>query len=166
MMQSYCVIPSTRRRLGRGICVAIVSLFAAYFALNAFPSLGGRIFATLIVLLAIPCSFRPSGWTFVIVISSVLASCWLMGKTYDPSPFASLFVMAVCGSVFFVVGMYIDSKIEDGEFLRELGDEAGPENCRRGGCGHKRIRLGVLCRRHHFEMIRNKHPEVVNLPHS
>ncbi len=166
MKWSYCVIRSNKRRLGQAICAAIVLLFAACFALNAFPSWGGWIFATLFVLLAIRYSFRPPGWTSVIAISSVLASSCLVGDFDGHATSGSLFVIAVCGSVGLAVGVCIDSKIEDREFLLALGDEVGPEACRREGCERKRIRLGVLCRRHHFEMMRIEHPEVVNFPYS
>ena len=42
---------------------------------------------------------------------------------------------------------------EDGLFLLSLGEEVGPEKCRREACAHLRIRNSVMCRCHHFEMI-------------
>ena len=45
---------------------------------------------------------------------------------------------------------------EDAEFFRSLGEEVGPELCQHAGCDRLRIRHSVLCRRHHFEMIRHR----------
>lgn len=45
---------------------------------------------------------------------------------------------------------------EDASFFQSLGDEVGPELCRRTGCDRLRIRYSVLCRRHHFEMVKNR----------
>ena len=38
-------------------------------------------------------------------------------------------------------------------FWSTLGEEAGPEKCRRPGCARLRIALSVFCKRHHFRMI-------------
>ena len=45
---------------------------------------------------------------------------------------------------------------EDKSFLKSLGDEVGPEKCHRDSCSRLRIRNGVLCRSHHFEMIKGR----------
>jgi hypothetical protein len=45
---------------------------------------------------------------------------------------------------------------EDTTFLQSLGDEVGPELCQRPGCGRPRIRNSVMCRRHHFEMLKHR----------
>lgn len=45
---------------------------------------------------------------------------------------------------------------EETRFWNSLGDEVGSETCVRKDCSEKRIRLSVLCRRHHFEMVRGK----------
>ena len=44
----------------------------------------------------------------------------------------------------------------DEKFYESLGPELGPELCKREGCGRKRIALSVLCRCHHFEVVRQK----------
>ncbi len=41
-------------------------------------------------------------------------------------------------------------------FWMSLGNEVGPERCREQGCHHLHVVHSVLCRRHHFEMIRKK----------
>jgi hypothetical protein len=41
-------------------------------------------------------------------------------------------------------------------FLELLGEELGPENCKHDGCDRKRIQYSVMCRRHHFEMIKQR----------
>lgn len=45
---------------------------------------------------------------------------------------------------------------EDAVFLESLGDEIGPELCQRPGCGRQRIPYSVMCRRHHFEMLKHR----------
>ena len=42
---------------------------------------------------------------------------------------------------------------EDADFFSILGEELGPELCRRDGCTHLRIKMSVFCRIHHFESI-------------
>lgn len=46
----------------------------------------------------------------------------------------------------------------DDEFLSNLGDEIGPEICRRSGCKRKRILYSIFCKTHHFEMIKGYLP--------
>jgi hypothetical protein len=48
------------------------------------------------------------------------------------------------------------SDYEDWLFFRRLGPEEGPNTCKKVGCNHKSIKNSVLCRRHHFEMIKGK----------
>ncbi len=43
----------------------------------------------------------------------------------------------------------------DLEFYERLGPEDPLRKCRQDGCHRGAIKLGVFCRRHHFEMIRN-----------
>jgi hypothetical protein len=45
----------------------------------------------------------------------------------------------------------------DKRFFNGLFPEAGPEVCREEGCTRLRIRHSVLCAKHHFEMIKEKH---------
>lgn len=45
---------------------------------------------------------------------------------------------------------------EDKAFWASLGEEAGPERCRRSGCTRNRIGLSVLCRLHHFEAVKGR----------
>ncbi len=47
-------------------------------------------------------------------------------------------------------------KAEDIEFINNLGEESGPERCRHKGCGRLRIHNGVMCRQHHFEMLKGR----------
>jgi hypothetical protein len=44
----------------------------------------------------------------------------------------------------------------DREFVDELGAEDSSRKCRRDGCDRGVVKLSVLCRRHHFENIRNR----------
>lgn len=44
----------------------------------------------------------------------------------------------------------------DREFLDRLGPEDQSKKCRRDGCDCGVVKLSVLCRRHHFENIRNR----------
>jgi hypothetical protein len=41
----------------------------------------------------------------------------------------------------------------DREFCDKLGPEDSTRKCRREGCSRGRLKLSVLCRRHHFESI-------------
>jgi hypothetical protein len=52
--------------------------------------------------------------------------------------------------------MRLRSEFEDRSFFGCLGEEVGPEFCRHSGCTHKRIQVSVMCRLHHFEMIRGR----------
>ena len=45
---------------------------------------------------------------------------------------------------------------EDLAFFEILGEEVGPEICRHDGCTHLRIRNSVMCKQHHFEMIKHR----------
>lgn len=45
---------------------------------------------------------------------------------------------------------------EDLAFFEILGQEVGPEICRHDGCTHLRIRNSVMCKQHHFEMIKHR----------
>ena len=47
---------------------------------------------------------------------------------------------------------------EERDFLESLGEEIGPDTCRRAGCERKRIALNDLCRTHHFEWITGRKP--------
>ena len=47
-------------------------------------------------------------------------------------------------------------KLEDQNFWDSLGEEKGPETCKHDGCDRKRIPLSVMCRRHHFEMVKKR----------
>jgi hypothetical protein len=47
-------------------------------------------------------------------------------------------------------------KLEDGGFWSSLGEEIGPEICKHEGCDHKRIQYSVMCRQHHFEMVKRR----------
>ena len=49
-------------------------------------------------------------------------------------------------------------KLEDDDFWDSLGEEIGPEICKHEECERKRIQYSVMCRRHHFEMVK-KRPE-------
>ena len=50
----------------------------------------------------------------------------------------------------------IRERNEDLAFIESLGDEIGPDTCRRPDCEHKRIKLSVFCRSHHFQMIKGR----------
>jgi hypothetical protein len=59
---------------------------------------------------------------------------------------------------------YITNEIrtqkEDQDFIDVIGEETGPETCRREGCKKLHVAYSVLCKRHHFESIRNRpYPE-------
>ena len=45
---------------------------------------------------------------------------------------------------------------EDQEFYEQLGSEDGIEECRKEDCARKRIKYSVMCRKHHFEMVRRR----------
>ncbi len=47
-------------------------------------------------------------------------------------------------------------RLEDQNFWDSLGEENGPETCKHDGCYHKRISLSVMCRGHHFEMVKKR----------
>ncbi|HLQ25351.1 MAG TPA: SMI1/KNR4 family protein [Acidiferrobacterales bacterium] len=47
-------------------------------------------------------------------------------------------------------------RLTDKDFWDRLGPEQGPEPCRSPGCNRKRIELSVMCRRHHYEMMRGR----------
>jgi Immunity protein 53 len=49
-------------------------------------------------------------------------------------------------------------KHEDEQFYLSLGDEVENENCRHEDCTRNRIRQSVMCREHHFEMIKKRAP--------
>jgi hypothetical protein len=44
----------------------------------------------------------------------------------------------------------------DRAFYDELGPESRDEKCRETGCKRGRVAFGVLCRRHHFEMVKRR----------
>ena len=44
----------------------------------------------------------------------------------------------------------------DLKLFQALGSEIGPDMCRRPGCDRKTVRLSVMCRRHHYEMIKEE----------
>lgn len=46
--------------------------------------------------------------------------------------------------------------LEDKDFINLLGEEIGTELCKSDGCIHKRIKNSVMCRRHHFEMVKKR----------
>lgn len=50
----------------------------------------------------------------------------------------------------------IRQEYEDKEFFMALGPELGPEKCRVPDCRQKRIQYSVMCRRHHFEMVKDR----------
>jgi hypothetical protein len=45
---------------------------------------------------------------------------------------------------------------EDRKFYSILGREVGPDLCKHKDCPRKRIEGSVMCRRHHFEMIKGR----------
>ena len=45
---------------------------------------------------------------------------------------------------------------EDAAFFKVLGEEIGPEICRHEGCTRLRIRNSVMCKQHHFEMLKGR----------
>jgi hypothetical protein len=47
-------------------------------------------------------------------------------------------------------------RADDLAFFESLGDEANEMLCSREGCSNGRIKLSVMCRRHHFEMVKKK----------
>ena len=54
------------------------------------------------------------------------------------------------------VTMHFSRQHEAPVFFKSLGGEVGPELCRRPDCGRRRIRLSVMCRKHHFEMLMHR----------
>jgi hypothetical protein len=54
----------------------------------------------------------------------------------------------------------IYQKYEDQAFLDVIGPETGQENCAHEACVKKRVSGSVMCRLHHFEMIRKRPPSV------
>jgi len=49
-----------------------------------------------------------------------------------------------------------EQKVDDEIFWNSLGEEVGPEICKHEECNRKRIQLSVMCRRHHFEMVKKR----------
>jgi len=47
-------------------------------------------------------------------------------------------------------------RYEDEQFYASLADEVENEQCKHQGCTHNRIRQSVMCREHHFEMIKKR----------
>jgi immunity protein 53 of polymorphic toxin system len=47
-------------------------------------------------------------------------------------------------------------KLEDDNFWISLGEEVGPEICKHEDCARKRIQYSVMCRQHHFEMVKRR----------
>ena len=47
-------------------------------------------------------------------------------------------------------------KLEDDNFWDSLGEEIGPEMCKHEECARKRIQYSVMCRQHHFEMVKRR----------
>jgi hypothetical protein len=47
-------------------------------------------------------------------------------------------------------------RLEDNDFWESLGDEIGPEICKQDGCSRQRIKYSVICRQHHFEMVKRR----------
>jgi hypothetical protein len=45
---------------------------------------------------------------------------------------------------------------EDIAFIEVLGSEIGPEVCRHEGCTRLQVRNSVMCKQHHFEMIKRR----------
>jgi hypothetical protein len=45
---------------------------------------------------------------------------------------------------------------DDSAFFKVLGDEIGPEVCRHDNCTRLRIRNSVMCKEHHFEMLKGR----------
>ncbi len=46
--------------------------------------------------------------------------------------------------------------LEDKQFLSLLGEEIETELCKYEFCTHKRIKNSVMCRKHHFEMVKKR----------
>lgn len=44
-------------------------------------------------------------------------------------------------------------------WYKNLGEEIGPEECRKKGCSALHISRSVFCRRHHFEQVTGRMPE-------
>jgi SMI1 / KNR4 family (SUKH-1) len=44
----------------------------------------------------------------------------------------------------------------DGGWYASLGDEVGPEKCADAGCPRRHIVHSVMCRAHHYEMVRHR----------
>jgi hypothetical protein len=44
----------------------------------------------------------------------------------------------------------------DAEVFGALHADSGPERCQYSGCSRLRMDYGVLCRRHHFEMVKGR----------
>jgi hypothetical protein len=47
-------------------------------------------------------------------------------------------------------------KYEDEQFFASLGDEVESEPCQHEGCIQNRIRNSMICRQHHFEMVKKR----------
>lgn len=47
---------------------------------------------------------------------------------------------------------------QDKEFFQELGREIGPELCKHPNCSRKHIMYSVMCKVHHFEMVKGYLP--------
>lgn len=52
--------------------------------------------------------------------------------------------------------MRLRSEDEDRRFFSELGREVGPELCHHVNCPKLRIEHSVMCRLHHFEMVKKR----------
>ncbi len=168
MKWTYCILVRHRRRPVQSACAAMLFLIAAYVVSQGWTTKFGWIFGMPPLYMAVVSLFHPPGWITIFVVVGALASVSVGDVMFaDQNGSASLgwvFVFILFIVFGFFIGGMVELKLEDQEFLRGLGKERGPEVCRRDGCQRKHIALSVLCRKHHFEMVRIDHPEEVSKP--
>ncbi len=50
----------------------------------------------------------------------------------------------------------IRKRHENNLFIKSLGKELGPKKCKKENCNSLRVSFSVMCKKHHFEMIKKK----------
>ena len=100
--------------------------------------------------------------------SKIDGSLWAeefpFGEMHGGGPSAFYRIYSDDTSKWLASAPYITNEIrtqkEDQDFIDVIGEETGPETCRREGCKMLHVAYSVLCKRHHFESIRNRpYPE-------
>lgn len=160
MRWTYCNLERKRFRPVRSVSAACIWAMCAYVVFIATPSPGGWILSTLSISRAIWSLVAQPSWREVFLISSVVLALKIVGDSEATWVFCAFGFFFVC--LGYVLGAFADIKIDEAEFYRSLVHANGTEYCQRPDCNQKRVRMSVLCREHHFQMICREHPEILS----